>query len=53
VKDEADRIEDDRQKMGIYKNGYIAGIQIPRTDVSAGRKQEKYNTYCFKAFSAE
>lgn len=51
--DEADRIDDDRQKMGIYKNGYIAGIQVPRTDVSAGRKQEKYNTYCFKAFSAE
>jgi hypothetical protein len=51
--DEADRIDNDLQKMGIYKNGYIAGIQVPRTDVSVGRKQQKYNTYCFKAFAAE
>jgi hypothetical protein len=51
--DEADRIDEDRQKMAIYKNGYIVGIQVPRTDTTIGRKQQKYNTYCWKAFSAE
>jgi hypothetical protein len=51
--DEADRIEDDRTKMAIHKNGNIAGIPVPRTDTSNGRKQLKLNTYCWKAFAAE
>jgi hypothetical protein len=51
--DEADRIDEDRQKMAIYKNGYITGFPVARTDTSFGRKQLKYNTYCWKAFAAE
>lgn len=51
--DEADRIDEDRQKMAIYKNGYITGFPVARTDTSHGRKQLKLNTYGFKAFAAE
>jgi hypothetical protein len=51
--DEADRIDEDRQKMAIYKNGYITGFPVARTDTSFGRKQLKLNTFCFKAFAAE
>jgi hypothetical protein len=51
--DEADRIDEDRQKMSIYKNGYITGFPVARTDTSFGRKQQRYNTFCFKAFAAE
>jgi hypothetical protein len=51
--DEADRIDEDRQKMAIHKNGYIKGFPVARTDTSFGRKQQKYNTFCFKAFAAE
>jgi hypothetical protein len=51
--DEADRIDEDRPKMAIHKNGYIKGIPVARTDTSFGRKQMKFNTYCFKAFAAE
>jgi hypothetical protein len=51
--DEADRIDEDRQKMAIYKNGYITGFPVARTDTSFGRKQFKLNTFCFKAFAAE
>jgi hypothetical protein len=48
--DEADRIDEDRQKMAIYKNGYITGFPVARTDTSFGRKQLKLNTFCFKSF---
>ena len=51
--DEADRIDEDRQKMAIYKNGYITGFPVARTDTSFGRKQFKLNTFCFKTFAAE
>jgi hypothetical protein len=51
--DEADRIDEDRQKMAIHKNGYITGFPVSRIDTSFGRKQIKLNTYCFKAFAAE
>ena len=51
--DEADRIDEDRQKMAIHKNGYIKGFPVARTDTSFGRKQMKYNTFCWKAFAAE
>jgi hypothetical protein len=51
--DEADRIDDDRQKMAIYKNGYITGFPVARTDTSHGRRQLKLNTFGFKGFAAE
>ena len=53
--DEADNIDQDREKMKIYKNGYTAGIKVHRLDLPAGggRKQDAYNTFCFKAYAAE
>jgi hypothetical protein len=39
--------------MAIYKNGYITGFPVARTDTSFGRKQIKLNTFCWKAFAAE
>lgn len=53
--DEADDIDEDREKMKIYKNGYTAGINVFRLDLSqsGGRKQNAYNTFCFKAFAGE
>ena len=51
--DEADRIDEDRPKMAIHKNGYIKGCPVARTETSFGRKQNKYNTFCWKAFAAE
>ena len=53
--DEADTIDEDRQKMRIYKNGYITGRPVTKIDTNSpnGRVQYKFNTFCFKAFSAE
>jgi hypothetical protein len=51
--DEADNIEEDREKMKVYKNGYTTGFPYHRTDTSSGRRQLKFNTFCFKAFAAE
>ena len=51
--DEADNIDNDHDKMRIYKNGYITGRYIYRTDTSFGRRQYRFNTFCFKAFAAE
>jgi hypothetical protein len=51
--DEADRIDEDRLKMAIEKNGYIKGFPVARTDTSFGRKQLKLNTFSWKAFAAE
>jgi hypothetical protein len=35
------------------KNGYTTGRPVLRTDTSAGRRQLKLNTFCFKAFAAK
>jgi hypothetical protein len=51
--DEADRIDEDRPMMGVLKNGNIQGCPVARIDTSFGRKQMKFNTYCWKAFAAE
>ena len=51
--DEADNIDEDFDKMKVYKNGYTTGRPYHRTDTSAGRQQLKFNTFCFKAFAAE
>jgi hypothetical protein len=51
--DEADDIDDDKDKMRIYKNGYTAGYPVLRTDTTYGRKQYRFHTFCFKAFAAE
>jgi hypothetical protein len=51
--DEADNIDEDRDKMKVYKNEYTTGRPYHRTDTSIGRQQNKFNTFCFKAFAAE
>jgi hypothetical protein len=51
--DEADDIDEDKDKMRIYKNGYTTGYPVLRTDTTYGRKQYRYHTFCFKAFAAE
>ena len=51
--DEADGIDEDRAKMKIYKDGATTGVHVFRTDISFGRKQSRYKTFCFKAFAAE
>jgi hypothetical protein len=51
--DEADNIDDYPDKMRIYKNGYTTGRPILKTDTTYGRKQYRFNTFCFKAFAAE
>jgi hypothetical protein len=51
--DEADNIDENQEKMRIYKNGYTVGFPVLRTDTTYGRKQFKFNTFCLKAFAAE
>ena len=51
--DEADNIDEDKDKMKVHKNGYTTGKYYHRTDTSVGRRQLKFNTFCFKAFTAE
>lgn len=51
--DEADSIDEDRAKMGIYKDGATTNVHVFRTDISFGRKQLRYKTFCFKAYAAE
>jgi hypothetical protein len=51
--DEADNIDESPDKMRINKNGYTKGFPVLRTDTSFGRKQQRFNTFCFKAFAAE
>jgi hypothetical protein len=51
--DEADNIDENTNKMRIYKNGYSSGFPVFRTDTAYGRKQYRFFTYCFKAFAAE
>lgn len=51
--DEADTIDLDNEKMKIYKNGYTTGRPTSKIDLTFGRKQLKFNNFCWKAFSAE
>jgi hypothetical protein len=50
---EADGIDEDRTKMKIYKDGATTSVHVFRTDISFGRKQLRYKTFCFKAYAAE
>jgi hypothetical protein len=52
--DEADNIDEDHDRMGVYKEGYTKGHPVLRiVDTSHGKKQQKFNTFCFKAFAGE
>ena len=39
--DEADNIDQDRDKMKIYKNGYTAGIKVHRLDLPPGAAESR------------
>jgi hypothetical protein len=51
--DEADQIDSNIDLMRIFKNGYTTGFPVARVDTSQGRKQYRFFTFGFKAFSAE
>jgi len=59
LEDEIDNIEEQEEKMRIYKAGYTKGAKVTRMyDTSSGgtskaKEQKRYNTFCFKAFSSE
>jgi hypothetical protein len=54
--DEAEELDEEKEKMRIYKVGYTSGIRVPRNDkegLTGGLKQSGYFTYGFKVFAAE
>ena len=51
--DEADNLDEDRDKMRIYKSGYTTCISVHRIDISFGRVQLKLKTFGFKMLTAE
>jgi hypothetical protein len=53
AEDEADDIDDNAEKRKIYQGGYTYGAKVPRIDLSFGRRQSSYFTFCMKWFSAE
>lgn len=54
LEDEADDIENNPDKMKIYKSGYNSGKKVTRHDITPfGRNIHGWNTFCYKAFSAE
>jgi len=58
LEDELDNIEKQEDKMKIYKTGYVSGAQVTRiydnsNNGTKGKGQQRYNTFCFKAFSSE
>jgi hypothetical protein len=58
LEDEIHNIENQEDKMRIYKTGYVSGAQVTRlyessNNTSKGKGQQKFNTFCFKAFSSE
>jgi hypothetical protein len=53
AEDEADDIGDNTEKKKILKTGYTSGGNVPKVDLTYGRKQESYLTYCMKWFAME
>ena len=52
--DEADDLDQNAEKMKIYKNGYTTGQPVLRMDTdNSGRIQYRFFTFGFKAFAAE
>ena len=52
--DEADDIDEDHDKMQIAKSGYTKGYPVTKIVITPyGRTQYKYNSFCFKAYTAE
>jgi hypothetical protein len=53
AEDEAEDIGYDREKQKILKTGYCSGGTVPKVDLSNGRTQGAYLTYCHKWFAME
>jgi hypothetical protein len=54
IEDEAQDLNQDREKIKIYKNGYARGSKIPRiTNGDSARIQKFYFTFGCKIFSGE
>jgi hypothetical protein len=53
AEDEADNIHLERDKLKILKTGYASGGSVPKVDISAGRTQDVWLTYCKKYLAME
>jgi hypothetical protein len=54
AEDEVNDLDNDPDKLNIYKSGYSRGSgKVPKIDLSSGRVQGVYLTYCFKIFASE
>ncbi len=55
LEDEAQDLDKEKEKLKIYKGGYVKGSRIPRIkeNPSGGSRQMYYYGYCFKAFAGE
>ena len=53
AEDEAEDIGYDKEKQKILKTGYASGGNVPKVDLTYGRKQESYLTYCMKWLAME
>ena len=51
--DEAEDIGYDKDKKKILKTGYASGGNVPKVDLSNGRTQGSYLTYCMKWLAME
>jgi hypothetical protein len=52
IADEADRIHEDKEMLGILKEGYAILGKVPKINMNTG-KQEFFYCYCFKIRIAE
>jgi hypothetical protein len=56
LEDEIDDLDQQPEKLRMYKSGYTKGLKVPKnekTSESQGYEQEGYNVFGFKAFAAE
>lgn len=59
LEDEIDDIEEQPEKMKIYKSGYTRGSKVTRmydssaSGVNKSKPQKRFNTYSFKAYTSE
>jgi hypothetical protein len=53
AEDEAEDIGYDKDKQKIVKGGYCSGATVPKVDLTFGRKQDAWLTYCHKWFAME
>jgi hypothetical protein len=56
LEDEIDDLDQQPEKLRMYKSGYTKGLKVPKSEKSSesqGYEQEGYNIFGFKAFAAE